>query len=84
MVMELKWSNTDDGYNIRLWHNGVLQILAGGGTTWTGRTMGIGSAATYYKEGLYRNSDAIPTGIVYHDGFQAATTRAGLGVAVTD
>jgi hypothetical protein len=36
-----------------------------------------GGGAVYYKEGYYREPMA-PTGIVYHAGFRAASTEAGL------
>jgi len=77
ITMEVKWSLNNDGY-IRLWHNGVAQVLKGGSTTWTGQTMNPGTTQIYYKEGLYRISPTAPTGIVYHSGFRVASTQAGL------
>jgi len=77
MTMEVKWSLNNDGY-IRLWHNGVPQVLKGGSTTWTGQTMNPGTTQIYYKEGLYRSSPTAPTGIVYHSGFRTAATQPGL------
>jgi hypothetical protein len=75
--MEITWSTNPTKGHIRLWHNGVPQTFAGGGTTWTGQTMATGSASNYYKEGLYRSSRAEP-GVVFHTGFKSATTEAGL------
>jgi hypothetical protein len=63
---------------IRLWHGGVPQTFINGETTWHGQTMATGSTQFYYKEGLYRGSPTIPTGIVYHAGFRSATDEASL------
>lgn len=73
----IKWSTNPAKGQIRLWHNGVPQTLAGGGTTWTGQTMSPNSKSNYYKEGLYRSSRP-DAGIVFHTGFKVASSEAGL------
>lgn len=76
--VEIGWAHDPTRGYIRLWRNGVAQTLANGSTTWYGQTMANGSNGTYYKEGLYRSKTGQPTGIVYHTGFKAATSRASL------
>ncbi|OKH69928.1 hypothetical protein EB72_26750 [Mycobacterium sp. SWH-M1] len=77
VVMQVKWSTDPTVGWIRLWHNGVRQLFAGGSDTLALSTLVPGSTNCYYKEGYYREAMQ-PTGIVYHAGFRAAIDESGL------
>jgi len=77
VTMQVCWSASDTVGWIKLWHNGIPQVLLTGGTTYYGRTM-VPGYGVYYKEGYYRKSTSA-TGVVFHAGFRVATTEAGLG-----
>lgn len=77
--MEIHWSTNDaDGY-VKVWHNGIPQTLAGGGLTFTGRTMvPSDSGNVHYSEGYYRQAGIVETGILYQTGFRMANTETSL------
>lgn len=79
----IKWSTNDAVGFIELWHNGVQQTFTAapcaGQTRCSIRTLVPGGNGVYYKQGYYRNFNVSGTGVVYHDGFTAARTEAGLG-----
>ncbi|MEW5813240.1 MAG: polysaccharide lyase [Actinomycetota bacterium] len=77
VVMQVKWSTDPKVGWLRLWHNGVRQLFAGGSDTLALSTLVPGSTNCYYKEGYYREAMR-PTGIVYHAGFRAAIDESGL------
>jgi hypothetical protein len=77
VTMQIRWSESDTVGSIKLWLNGVAQKFADGSETYVGRTLIPGTRAVYYKEGMYRAPMA-PTDIVYHTGFSAADSEAGL------
>ena len=76
--MQIHWSTSDTTGWVRVWINDVPQILSNGAYTYYVRTLIPGTNTTYYKEGMYRSATSL-TDIVYHAGFRAATTEAGLG-----
>ena len=75
--MEVNWSTEVGTGWIRLWLNGVRQNFFDGSDTYFLSTLVPGTTTGYYKEGYYRQA-ATPTGIVYHTGFRAASSEAGL------
>ncbi len=72
-VYHVKWSPDPSVGFIELWYDGQLVLPETHVRTMAGSP---GHAVgNYVKEGLYK-SDEIPTGILYHDGFVAATSFA--------
>lgn len=87
--MQVRYSHSDEVGFVRCWINNVAQNLAGGGTTWYGRTT-LGTPLTppadehyYAQPGIYRcGSNVSPMlwddMIIYHTGYRIASTEAGL------
>jgi len=80
--MHIKWSASDDSGFIELWVNDAPQTFTdapcASQTRCAIRTLMPGGGGVYFKQGYYRDSSIVPTGVVYHDGFSAADTEAGL------
>jgi hypothetical protein len=80
--MHIKWSARDDVGFIELWVNGAQQMFTdapcANQTRCMVRTLMPGGGGVYFKQGYYRDSSVVPTGVVYHDGFSAADTQDGL------
>lgn len=64
IVMNVRWSGSDEDGLIRLWVDGV-PVLPGTRV----RTLYPGFP-NYSKIGYYRDDEATPVGVVYHDGFR--------------
>jgi hypothetical protein len=73
--LQIHWSATD-GW-IKLWHNGIRQKLLGDSDTYLTHTLVPGTSSVYYMEGYYRGV-MDQTGIVYQQGFRAATNEDAL------
>jgi hypothetical protein len=80
--MHIKWSTRDDIGFIELWVNGAPQVFTAAPcaqqTRCATRTLMPGGGGVYFKQGYYRDSSIVPTGVVYHDGFSSADTEDGL------
>ena len=80
--LHIKWSPDPTVGFIEFWYNGVRQTFTGAPcanqTRCYVRTMIPGDRGVYFKQGLYRDNNSTTTGIIYEDGFSAATTEAGL------
>lgn len=72
--LHIKWSTNSTVGFVELWHDGVAQPLTGGATKVFIQTLTPGGGGTYFKQGYYRNGAVTGTGVVFHDGFVAATT----------
>jgi hypothetical protein len=75
------WKKDDTG-TFQLWRDGVAQTFLAvpgfaGGTTFTGQTVcgGTGPAGVIFQQGIYRDTAATHTDIVYHRGFRMADTE---------
>jgi hypothetical protein len=81
--IHIKWSASDTVGFIELWHNGTKQTFnaapCAGQTKCMIRTLVPGGGGTYFKQGYYRDQAVNGTGVIFHDGFTAAKTEAGLG-----
>ena len=67
-VLHVKWSSNPKVGFVELYKDGQLAVPKRFVTTqFKGDT-------NYLKLGLYRNDTISPTGVIYHDGFQVATT----------
>jgi hypothetical protein len=78
------WKKDNTG-TFQLWRDGVSQTFNAvqgfaGGTTFTGQTVcgGTGPAGVIFQQGIYRNTAATHTDIVYHRGFRMADTENSL------
>jgi hypothetical protein len=80
--MQVRWSPSDANGYLNVWVNGARQTFlaeAGGGQTFTGRTMIPGDTGlVHYTEGYYRQNGIAPTGIVYTAGFRMADSQDSL------
>jgi hypothetical protein len=81
--IHIHWSASDTTGFIELWHNGAQVTFSGepcaGQTKCMVRTLTPGGGGTYFKQGYYRDQAVNGTGVIFHDGFTAAKTEAGLG-----
>lgn len=83
--MRAYWKKDNTG-TIQVWHNGVRQTFnatAGyetASTTFTGQTVcgGTGPTGVTFHQGIYRNTVATHTDIVYHRGFRIADSEDSL------
>lgn len=75
--MQIFFSTSKTGGWVQLWLNGVQQLFMSGQNTAFFSTIVPGSTISYYKESIYRSAEAF-TDVLYHTGFRAATTEAGL------
>lgn len=85
--MQVQWKQDNTGF-VNLWRNNqrvTFTELGGGGTTFTGQTVAQnggspGQEVTTIKvaQGIYRQPNVSPTGIVYIAGTRAATNEASL------
>ena len=76
----IHWSSDDAVGTVQLWRNGVRQTFgerAGGGTTFTGRTLCPGASGVTIHQGIYRKAIA-ETSIVYHTGLRVADSEEDL------
>lgn len=71
VVMHVVWSGSDERGRISLWVDGVPVVRQR-----PGRTLYPGYP-NYAKIGYYRDAEARPAGVVYHDGFRATEVAAG-------
>ena len=82
-TLEVKWSTGNDGY-VKLWYDGVPQRLGPNGVYQLfGPTQNPGSTWVYFKQGIYRESSATSTRVMYQTGFRAASSPAGLTWDIT-
>jgi len=70
-VFHVRWAPDSRGF-VELYYNGKLVLPK------TYRANQFGSALNYFKIGLYRDSEIVPTGVVYHDDVVQATTLEDL------
>lgn len=71
IVMHVVWSGSDERGRISLWVDGVSVVRDR-----PGRTLYPGFP-NYTKIGYYRDSEARPVGVVYHDGFRITEVTGG-------
>lgn len=80
--MHIKWSASDDVGFIEIWLNGAQQVFTdapcANETRCAVRTLMPRGGGVYFKQGYYRDESIVATGVVYHDGFSAADSEAGL------
>lgn len=80
--LHIKWSSDPSVGFIEFWYNGARQTFTGAPcanqTRCYVRTMIPGDKGVYFKQGLYRDNNSTTTGVIYEDGFNVATTEAGL------
>ncbi|WP_158607869.1 polysaccharide lyase [Nocardia panacis] len=80
--LHVKWSAKDSVGFVELWIDGTPQTFTAapcaGRTRCAVRTLMPDGGGVYFKQGYYRDPKISRPGIVYHDGFSAATTAGAL------